>query len=88
MFFADVLPAQHEDFVTAGPGEREQANGGYHPWGAALVLRSLAQGITQAAKFGLTQETLAPSLAVFLDVPAGIGAIGPEAMLLSPSKKT
>ena len=39
------------------------------------------------AKLGLAQEALTPSLAVLLDVPAGIRAIGPEAVLLGPSEK-
>ena len=35
----------------------------------------------------LAQETLPPSLAILLDMPAGVGAIGSHSMLLGPSEE-
>ena len=46
VFLADVLPAQREDFIEPRSRKGEQANRSDYPRGAALVLLSLAQGVT------------------------------------------
>ena len=46
MFLLNMLPSQHQNFISPRPRECEQANGSDYPRGAALVLFSLAQSIT------------------------------------------
>ena len=87
MFLADVLPLQREDFISPRPCKRKKANCSDYPRRASLVLLRLAQGVTEPRQLRLAQETLMPTLAVLLNVPAGIRAIGPQAMLLCPSEK-
>ena len=46
--------------------------------GVALYPLCLSQGVSETCQFGFTQEPFATALAVFLDVSARIGAIGPS----------
>ena len=47
----------------------------------------LAQGVAEPCQLRLAQKALTPSLAILFDMPARIGAVGPQAVLLSPSEK-
>src|SRR5262245_47936148 len=87
MLFVDVLPSQRHDLTEARPSEGEETDGGNCPRRCTLIAFCLAQSITQSRKLCLAQETLAPSFAVFINVPTGIRAIGPEAVLLRPIEK-